>query len=126
MFLVEDARGRLASGEFPQHLPFSPVRYFALFDVPAGQTRGEHAHRQCHQFFVPLVGSVRVTVDRGATPEQIVLDRPDTGLHVPPMTWTKLDEFSAGAVLLVLASDVYDAADYIRSYDEFRALVRAC
>ena len=126
LFLVEDARGRLSAGEFPQHLPFSPVRYFVVYGVPPGQTRGEHAHRQCRQFFVPLGGSIRVTADDGLTREEIVLDRTDTGLYVPPMVWTAQHDFSPGATLLVLASGTYDPADYIRDYDEFRALVRAC
>lgn len=122
MFLVEDARGRLTGGGFPGELPFDPVRYFVLFDVPAGHARGEHAHRTCHQFFVALGGSVTVAVDDGATTKEVVLDRPDAGLHVPPMVWTKLFDFSPGAMLLVLASDPYDAAEYIRSYEEFRLL----
>ena len=126
MFLVEDARGRLTGGAFPGELPFRPVRYFVVFDVPAGHARGEHAHRECHQFFVALGGSVTVTVDDGTTADEILLDRPDAGLHVPPMVWTKLSGFSPGAMLLVLASAPYEAAEYIRSYDEFRALLRAC
>jgi dTDP-4-dehydrorhamnose 3,5-epimerase-like enzyme len=126
LFLVEDARGCLSGGEFPQQLPFSPARYFVVFDVPPGQVRGQHAHRQCRQFFIPLGGSIRLTVDDGSGSEDIVLDRPDIGLHVPAMIWTKLYDFSPGATLLVLASDPYDPADYITKYDEFRALVRAC
>ena len=126
LFLVEDARGRLAGGEYPQHLPFSPARFFVVFDVPQGQVRGEHAHRQCRQFLIPLGGSIRVTVDDGEGGEELLLDRPNVGLDVPPMIWTKLHDFSPGATLLVLASDPYDPDDYIRSYDEFRALVRAC
>ncbi len=123
MFFVEDARGRLTGGAFPGELPFPPVRYFVLFDVPEGQARGEHAHRECHQFFVALGGSVTVAVDDGVTVEEIVLDRPDAGLHVPPMVWTKLFNFTAGGLLLVLASGPYDPAEYIRSYAEFRALL---
>ena len=122
MFLVEDGRGRLTGGAFPTELPFPPVRYFVLFDVPAGQVRGEHAHRECHQFFVALGGSITVGVDDGSSSATVVLDRPDAGLHVPPMVWTKLSDFSPGAMLLVLASAPYDAAEYIRTYDEFRAL----
>ena len=122
MFLDEDARGRLTAGEFPRDLPFAPTRYFVLLDVPAGEARGDHAHRACHQFFVALGGAVTVTVDDGSTKEEVVLDRPDAGLHVPPMVWTRLSNFSPGAMLLVLASDRYDAADYIRNYEEFRLL----
>ena len=126
LFFTEDARGRLSGGEFPQHLPFSPVRYFVVYDVPPGQARGEHAHRQCRQFFIPLGGSISVTIDDGAATSDVVLDRTDTGLYVPPMLWTRQYDFSPGAALLVLASDPYDPLDYIRNYDEFRALVRAC
>ena len=122
LFLSTDARGRLTAGAFPGELPFQPVRYFVLFDVPAGQARGEHAHRDCHQFFVALGGSVTISVDDGLATEEIVLDRPDAGLHVPPMVWTKLFNFSPGAMLLVFASGPYDPAEYIRSYEEFGLL----
>jgi UDP-2-acetamido-3-amino-2,3-dideoxy-glucuronate N-acetyltransferase len=114
-----DLRGSLSVGEFPHQVPFLPKRYFVCFDVPGRDVRGEHAHRRCHQFLVCLRGSLSVVVDDGRSSEEIVLDRPSIGLHVPPMTWAVQYQYSADGLLLVFASDLYDPADYIRDYDEF-------
>jgi acetyltransferase-like isoleucine patch superfamily enzyme/dTDP-4-dehydrorhamnose 3,5-epimerase-like enzyme len=114
-----DLRGTLSAGEFPKHVPFAPQRYFLVFDVPGKEVRGEHAHRASHQFLVCARGSLNVVVDDGANTEEIRLDRPDVGLHIPPLTWAVQYKYSADAVLLVLASDPYDPDDYIRDYDEF-------
>jgi acetyltransferase-like isoleucine patch superfamily enzyme/dTDP-4-dehydrorhamnose 3,5-epimerase-like enzyme len=118
-----DLRGSLSVGEFPGHIPFLPKRYFVCFDVPGKDVRGEHAHRRCHQFLVCLRGSLSVVVDDGRSSEEIVLDRPSIGLHVPPMTWAVQYQYSADGLLLVFASDLYDPADYIRDYDEFLSAV---
>lgn len=122
--MAVDLRGSLSAGEFPTQVPFVPKRCFFVFDVPGKEVRGEHAHRQCHQFLVCPRGSVTVLVDDGKRSEEIVLDKPDIGLHVPPMVWAVQYRYSADALLLVLASDPYDPDDYIRDYDEFRAAVR--
>jgi UDP-2-acetamido-3-amino-2,3-dideoxy-glucuronate N-acetyltransferase len=122
--LAIDLRGSLAAAEYPAHLPFLPRRYFIVFNVPGKDVRGEHAHRQCHQFLVCVRGSVSVVVDDGSASEETVLDRPEIGLYVPPMTWAVQYRYSADAVLLVLASDPYDPADYIRDYDEFLSAVQ--
>lgn len=119
-----DVRGSLSVGEFARDLPFAPVRYFLVFDVPSRETRGEHAHRACHQFLVCVHGSVKVLADDGQQRRGFVLDAPDTGLHLPPMTWGTQYRYSPDAVLLVFASHAYDAADYIRDYDEFLRLAR--
>ena len=121
---VEDLRGKLVAGEFGSEIPFSPQRYFVVFEVPGKDVRGEHAHRRCHQFLVCLRGSVSVVVDDGKAAEEVVLREPDTGLYVPPMIWAVQYRYSEDAMLLVIASDHYDAADYIRDYDEFRSLLR--
>lgn len=120
--VAEDLRGRLVAGEVDRDLPFAPRRYFLVFDVPGREVRGEHAHRRCHQFLVCVRGSVAVLVDDGSTSEEIELADPSLGLHVPPMTWAVQYKYSPDAMLLVLASDPYDPADYIRDYDEFRTL----
>ena len=120
--LIEDLRGRLTAGEFVDQVPFTPLRYFLVFDVPGKDVRGEHAHRQCHQFLVCVRGSVAVVVDDGTTSEEVVLDQPNLGLHVRPMVWAVQYRYSADALLLVFASDHYDPADYVRDYDEFLAL----
>jgi acetyltransferase-like isoleucine patch superfamily enzyme/dTDP-4-dehydrorhamnose 3,5-epimerase-like enzyme len=119
LLLVEDLRGSLSVGEFPKEVPFSPRRYFVVFDVPGKDVRGEHAHRACQQFLVCVRGSLMVVVDDGTTSEEIALDAPNLGLYVPPMVWAVQYKYSADAVLLVFASDPYDPADYIRDYDEF-------
>jgi serine acetyltransferase/dTDP-4-dehydrorhamnose 3,5-epimerase-like enzyme len=119
-----DIRGSLTAGEFSGDIPFVPRRYFLVFDVPGKDVRGEHAHRECQQFLVCARGSVSVVVDDGTLSEEIVLDRPDVGLYVPPMVWAVQYKYSADALLLVFASHPYDPDDYIRDYEEFRAAVQ--
>jgi acetyltransferase-like isoleucine patch superfamily enzyme/dTDP-4-dehydrorhamnose 3,5-epimerase-like enzyme len=114
-----DMRGSLVATEFARDLPFVPQRSFVVFDVPNKEVRGEHAHRKCHQLLVCVSGSVAVMVDDGRARSEFVLERPDQGLHVPPMHWARQYRYSQGAALLVFASDPYDADDYIRSYEEF-------
>jgi acetyltransferase-like isoleucine patch superfamily enzyme/dTDP-4-dehydrorhamnose 3,5-epimerase-like enzyme len=121
LVLAADLRGSLSAGEFPDQIPFVPKRYFMVFDVPGKDVRGEHAHRQCHQFLVCARGSVSVVVDDGKASEEIVLDAPNLGLYVPPMVWAVQYKHSADALVLVFASDRYDPNDYIRDYDEFLA-----
>ena len=120
---VDDLRGTLSAGEFPNSLPFVPHRYFMVFDVPTKEVRGEHAHRRCHQFIVCARGSLTVVVDDGTASEEIVLESPGLGLYLPPMVWAIQYKYSEDALLLVLASDPYDPDDYIRDYDEYRKLV---
>src|SRR3954447_1319631 len=121
--IFADLRGSLSAGEFPQQVPFAPKRYFIVFDVPGKDVRGEHAHRRCHQFLVCLRGSVSVVVDDRKSSEEILLDRPSIGLYLPPMIWAVQYRYSADALLLVFASDPYDASDYIRDYDEFLSAI---
>lgn len=121
----QDLRGALSVGEFSKDLPFHPKRYFLVFDVPSQETRGEHAHRICHQFLICVKGSVRVLADDGARREEFTLDSPSVGLHLPPMIWGTQYQYSPGAVLLVFASEEYDSDEYIRHYDEFIALTSA-
>ena len=119
---AEDMRGRLAAMEFSS-LPFSPARAFTVFGVPSAEIRGEHAHRVCHQLLVCVNGSLAVLVDDGSERGEVVLDDPAVGLYLPPLIWGSQFGYSADAVLVVLASHPYDGSDYIRDYDEFRALV---
>ena len=122
--LIREPRGSLTFGEYDAHLPFIPLRYFIVFDVPAGETRGDHAHRQVSQALVCLRGSVTVAVDDGQRRDEIILDSPARALVVPPRVWAA-QTFSAGAVLLVLCSETYDADEYIRDYGEFVEIVSA-
>lgn len=122
---IVDIRGNLTVGEFDRNIPFQPKRYFIVFDVPSMETRGEHAHRECHQFLICVRGSCAVVADDGAHRQEFLLDRPDVGIHLPPMVWGIQYKYSADAVLMVYASHYYDNADYIRNYSEFRQLVGA-
>lgn len=122
---VVDIRGSLTVGEFNRSIPFEVKRYFMVFDVPSIETRGEHAHRLCHQFLICVRGSCAVVADDGIHRQEFLLDRPDVGIHLPPMVWGIQYKYSADAVLLVYASHYYDSADYIRNYADFRQLVGA-
>jgi hypothetical protein len=115
--------GSLVVGELPDTLPFVARRFFALYGIPAGEARGTHAHRECEQFLVCLRGSVTALVDDGTAQRTVVLDRPDLGLYMPRLTWGTQSEYSDDALLVVFASDPYDAADYIEDYAEFLELV---
>lgn len=122
MKLVQDMRGNLSVGEFPHDIPFQPKRYFLVFNVPSEKTRGEHAHLRCHQFLICVKGSCAVVVDDGKSRCEIMLDSPEMGIHLPPMTWGIQYKYSSDAVLLVFTSNYYDANDYIRNYSEFIAI----
>jgi len=117
---VPDLRGVLTVAEFEKEIPFSPKRYFFVYNVPSIETRGEHAHKQCEQFLVAVKGSVSVVADDGVNRGEFILDNPNKGLYLPPMVWGIQYNYSSDAVLLVFASHYYDAADYIRNYSEFR------
>ena len=116
---VPDIRGNLTVGEFCRGIPFSVKRYFIVFDVPSVETRGEHAHRECHQFLICVRGSCAVVADDGTNRQEFLLDRPDIGIHLSPMVWGIQYKYSADAALLVFASHYYDNSDYIRDYSQF-------
>ena len=123
MPVITDLRGRLSFGEIEQHLPFAPKRYFVVFDVPSEEVRGEHAHRELEELLICIKGAMSVVVDDGVNRAEIRLDRPDRALYLPPMVWSIQYRYSPDAVLLVLASECYDADDYIRDYEEFVSTV---
>lgn len=125
MHRVVDIRGSLTVGEFEKSIPFVVHRYFMVFDVPSMETRGEHAHRECSQFLICVRGSCSVVVDDGENRQEFKLDRPDLGVYIPPMIWGTQYKYSADAVLLVLASHLYNGADYIRDYSDFLRLAGA-
>lgn len=122
--VIKDLRGDLTVGEFERSVPFTPKRYFMVFDVPSKEVRGEHAHKECHQFLICVKGSCSVLVDDGMNREEFKLDSLNLGLHLPPMVWGVQYKYSPDAVLLVYASHYYDPADYVRNYEEFIALVK--
>lgn len=121
---VPDIRGSLTVGEFDRSIPFAAKRYFMVFDVPSVETRGEHAHRECHQFLICVHGSCAVVADDGENRQEFLLDRPDVGIHLSPMVWGIQYKYSADALLLVFASHYYDSADYIRNYSDFLNMVK--
>lgn len=116
---IPDARGNLTFIEETRHVPFDVKRVFYLYDVPGGADRGGHAHRNLHQFVIAIAGSFDVILDNGSRAERFSLNRAYYGLHIPPMTWGELENFSSGGVCLVLASEFYDEADYFRDYTLF-------
>jgi UDP-2-acetamido-3-amino-2,3-dideoxy-glucuronate N-acetyltransferase len=120
----EDIRGRLVAAEMAEALPFVPARFFLVHAVPSSEVRGEHAHRRCEQFLVCVKGSVHVLVDDGSTRQEIILDRPEIGIHIKPLVWGTQYKYSADAVLLVFASHPYDADDYIRDYGTWLETVK--
>lgn len=117
--LVQDLRGDLTFAEIDGKLPFLPQRFFFVINVPNKEIRGEHAHRLCHQFLVCPKGCCSVVLDDTKNRIEILLDRPNLGLYIPPMVWATEYKYSDDAVLMVLASDKYDDNDYIRDYNEY-------
>jgi len=119
--VADFVRGHLTVGTFANDVPFVPARYFITYGIPSIQTRGEHAHRKCHQFMTCPHGGCFVTVDDGCNRQEIWLNHPAMAIYVPPMIWTVEYNHTRDSVLLVFASEPYDADDYIRDYSEFRS-----
>lgn len=117
---IIDPRGNLTVAEDCRGVPFSIKRAYWVYDVPGGESRGGHAHKTCWEFIVALSGSFTVTLDNGEKVERFHLNHPWQGLLVKAGLWRTLDDFSSGAVCLVLASDLFSEEDYIRDYDEFK------
>ncbi|MCV6593702.1 MAG: FdtA/QdtA family cupin domain-containing protein [Silicimonas sp.] len=120
---LTDVRGNLTFVEGQNHVPFDIRRVYYLYDVPGGADRGEHAHYKLEQFIVSMSGSFDVLLSDGVEEKRFHLNRSYYGLYVCPMMWRYLDNFSSGAVCLVLASEPYDEADYIRDKDTYLELV---
>lgn len=114
-----DRKGNISVVENSKDVPFDVKRTYYLYDVPGGESRGGHAHKELSQLIVAASGSFTVTLDDGNVKRTFTLNRPYQGLYVVPGIWRTLDDFSSGAVCLVLASEGYDEADYIRDYDKF-------
>ena len=121
---ISDPRGNLTFIESNKHIPFEIKRVYYLYDVPGGETRGGHAHKNLQQLLIAVSGSFDVVVDDGYEKRRYHLNRSYYGLFIPTMIWREMDNFSSGSVCLVLASDFYNEDDYIRDYDEFLKEVR--
>lgn len=117
---ISDPRGNLTPIEGGVDMPFDIKRVYYLYDVPSGQSRGGHAHKALQQLIIAANGSFTLTLDDGANKKVVTLNRPYQGLLIVPGIWRVLDDFSSGAVLLCLASEHYDEADYIRNYKDFK------
>ena len=116
---IENAKGNITPVHSGINLPFEIARIFYLYDIPGGEARGAHAHRECHQFLVAASGSFEVVLDDGYNKRTVTLNRPYFGLHIPPGIWAAEQGFSSGSICLVLTSHIYDEADYIRDYASF-------
>ncbi|MBS5613428.1 MAG: WxcM-like domain-containing protein [Prevotella buccalis] len=121
---IIDPRGNLTVAEGCKDVPFDVKRVYWVYDVPAGENRGGHAHKQCQEFIIALSGSFHVTLDNGREQVTVLLNHPYQGLFVDTSTWRTLDDFSSGAVCLGLASESFDEADYIREYDAFLEYIK--
>jgi len=123
---IPDQRGNLTFIESGRHVPFEIKRVYYLYDVPGGATRAAHGHKALHQLMIAMSGSFDVTLYDGIEKRRFHLNRSYYGLYIPPMMWRDLDNFSSGAVCMVLASDYYDENDYFRNRDDFlRAIAKS-
>lgn len=111
--------GNISPIENLKEIPFETKRVFYLYDIPGGESRGAHAHKECWQFLIAASGSFEVLADDGVEKKSIFLNRPNKGLLIPPGIWASELEFSSGSVCLVLASHLFNEKDYLRSYQEF-------
>jgi acetyltransferase-like isoleucine patch superfamily enzyme/dTDP-4-dehydrorhamnose 3,5-epimerase-like enzyme len=118
---ISDLRGSLSVVEFEKDLSFTVKRCFWLFDVPSKEVRGEHAHKECHQFLICVAGQASVMLDDSINRTEVKLDSPSLGLHIPPGVWGVQYKYSKDAAVIVLASHSYNAEDYIRDYNQFLA-----
>ena len=116
---IHNRAGNITIVEGQTNIPFDVRRIYYLYDIPGGEDRGGHAHKELHQLIVAASGSFHVLLDDGQNKKIVTLNRPDYGLMVVPGIWRELFEFSSGAICLVLASQKYDQEDYIRQYDQF-------
>ncbi|HPC02626.1 MAG TPA: FdtA/QdtA family cupin domain-containing protein [Syntrophales bacterium] len=116
---IRNRKGNLTPVNARTDIPFDIQRVYYLYDVPGGVSRGGHAHKQLQQVIVSVMGAFDVIVDDGWNKKTIHLDRAYYGLYIPIMIWRELDNFSSGAICLVLASQQYDEMDYYRNYEEF-------
>jgi hypothetical protein len=121
---IIDPRGNLTVAEQKEHVPFDIQRVYWTYDVPSGESRGGHAHRECEEVIIAVSGSFDVTLDFGDHRQTYHLNHPYQGLYVGTGIWRTLDDFSSGAVCLVLASQLFDEEDYIREYDEYLEYIK--
>ena len=117
--IIKNRSGNITPVHNNVEVPFAIKRIFYLYDIPGGESRGAHAHKECHQFLIAVSGSFEVLLDDGKTKRMVQLNRPYIGLHIPPGIWASEVNFSSGSICLVFASHKYNELDYIRKYDEY-------
>jgi len=122
---INNRAGNITPIHGSKEIPFEIERVFYLYDIPGGESRGAHAHKECHQFLVAASGSFEIELDDGHTKRTVMLNRPNFGLHIPPGIWAAEKGFSSGAICLVIASHKYNEADYLRSYSDFIEYVKS-
>ncbi|SMG15053.1 WxcM-like, C-terminal [Marivirga sericea] len=118
-----DRQGHITVVNGLKEIPFEVKRIFYLYDIPGGESRGAHSHKECHQFLIAASGAYEVLIDDGKVQKVVSLNRPTIGLHIPPGIWASEINFSSGSVCLVLASHEYNEKDYIRDYNDFKKYV---
>jgi len=116
---IENRSGNITVIENNLDIPFEVKRIFYIYDIPGGESRGAHAHKECHQFLVSASGSFEVHLDDGINKKTVMLNQPYTGLNVPPGIWASEINFSSGAICLVMTSHKFNEDDYIRDYQDF-------
>jgi hypothetical protein len=116
---IENRSGNITPIHNNIEIPFAIKRIFYLYDIPGGESRGAHAHKECHQFLVAASGSFEILLDDSKSKRLVQLNRPYMGLHIPPGIWASELNFSSGSICLVLASHTYNENDYIRNYNDY-------
>ncbi len=116
---IKNRTGNITPVTNNKEIPFAIKRIFYIYDIPGGEDRGAHAHKECHQFLIAASGSFEIELNDGITKRTIMLNRPYNGLHIPPGIWAAEKSFSSGAICLVLTSRVYEDHDYIRDYNVY-------
>lgn len=122
---IENRSGNITPIQGLVNVPFDIKRIFYSYDIPGGEARGAHAHKECHQFLIAASGSYEVVLDDGTNKRTILLNRPFYGLHIPPGIWAAEQGFSSGSICLVLASHGYEETDYIRNYSDYLSFIQS-
>ena len=122
---IQNRAGNISVLESNQQFPFEIKRIFYLYDIPGGESRGAHAHKECHQFLLAASGAFEVVLDDGRTKRHVQLNRPYLGLHIPSGIWASEINFSSGSICMAFASHVYNETDYLRNYNDFLAFINA-
>ena len=121
---IETVGGNITPVHPQINVPFDIKRVFYSYDIPGGEARGAHAHKECHQFLIAASGAYEVLLDAGVNKRTVLLNRPFYGLHIPPGIWASEQAFSSGSICLVLASHGYIEEDYIRNYEDYLEYIK--